>query len=272
MIRQLIREMLLMEDEAQRLANAEIARSIAGDSQMRPADRRNLGRGLKSMWQKEANISSFNSVTFIHWQSFYSIAYLVRKPSGKDEISAIPYIKTPWKPFTFGWSDNIGAIVKGRPTLIANADLNSGAFRKGGISPRDIPQEKQDHRERSSGWNKYPGPKSPGTKPIPSDPEGQLARSWEDHLVYSADEIAPAEKINFDASKVISRSSRKRGDKVMGWPEALIDNWKVVGLVIPDKLMGQWGIEMTLEELKKYEVPAGIPIYDESGAERSLTR
>jgi hypothetical protein len=99
-----------------------------------------------------------------------------------------------------------------------------------------------------------------------------LARSWEDHLVYSASEIAPAEKINFDASKVISRSRRKRGDEVMGWPEALIDNWKVIGLVIPDVLIQKWGVEMTLEELKKYGVPAGIPIFDENGEERSVTR
>lgn len=273
MIRQLVREMLLQEDERIRQGNANLAKAIAGSSYMGPIDRRAMGRTLKHMWQKEADISSFRNVTFIHWQNFTNIANLVRKPLGKDEISAMPYNSAPWKPFTLGWSNVIGAILKGHPTLIANADLNSNAFRKGGISPYDFSPEKIDQRNRSSGWNKYPGPKSPGSEPSFYDVGGELARSWEDHLVYSADEIAPAEKINFDATPLFKHAiDREPDDHVMGWPEALIDNWKVVGLVIPDKLIGEWGIDETLDNLKRHEVPAGIPIYDENGEERSETR
>lgn len=271
-IRQLIREMLIQEDEATRRMNANLATHLATKVR-EPTDRRMFGRVLKAAWRKEADHASFNNVTFIHWQNFDRIVDLISDPRGKDEISTMPYVKPPWKPFSLGWSRVIGVIIKGRPTLIANADLNSNAFRKV-TSTMGGSIEKMDQRQKSSGWNKYPGPKSPGSEEddfYGSFTDG-LARSWEDHLVYSADEIAPAEKINFDAQVVFSPSSKGPGDKVMGWPEALVDNWKVVGLVIPDNLIGEWGIEETLDNLKRHEVPTGIPIYDENGEERSVTQ
>jgi hypothetical protein len=270
-VRALVREMILQEDERIRQGNANLSAHIATKVK-EPTDRRMFGRVLKDAWRKEADHASFRNVTFIHWQSAFNIANLVRKPMGKDEISTMPYVRTPWKPFSLGWSNVIGAILKGHPTLIANADLNSNAFRRAASTMRGS-VEKMDHRQKSSGWNKYPGPKSPGSEPEFTDSfTDELARSWEDHLVYSADEIAPAEKINFNAATVFSPSSREPGDKVMGWPEALIDNWKVVGLVIPDKLIGEWGIDETLDNLRRHEVPSGIPIFDESGEERSMTR
>jgi len=272
MIRQLIREMILQEDEATRRMNANLAAHIATKAR-EPTDRRMFGRVLKDAWRKEADHASFQKVTFIHWQSFGRIVDLVSNPRGKDEISAMPYNKPPWKPFSLGWGNRgIGVILKGRPTLIANADLNSNAFRKVAATMGGN-VEKMDQRQRSSGWNKYPGMKSPGSEPEFYDSfTNELARSWEDHLVYSAEEIAPAEKINFNAATVFSPSSREPGDKVMGWPEALIDNWRVEGIVIPNALIQEWGIDETLDNLQRHEVPAGIPIYDENGEERSVTR
>jgi hypothetical protein len=271
-IRQLIREMLLQEDEATRRMNANLATHLATKVR-EPTDRRMFGRVLKAAWKKEADHASFNKVTFIHWQNFDRIVDLISDPRGKDEISTMPYVKPPWKPFSLGWSRVIGVIIKGRPTLIANADLNSNAFRKV-TSTMGGSIEKMDQRQKSSGWNKYPGPKSPGSEEddfYGSFTDG-LARSWEDHLVYSADEIAPAEKINFDAQVVFSPSSKGPGDKVMGWPEALVDNWSVEGIVIPKAIIQEWGIDETLDNLKRHEVPSGIPIFDESGEERSATR
>ena len=163
-------------------------------------------------------------------------------------------------------------ILKGHPTLIANADLNSNALRRAGIPNYDMEAEKQVHREKSSGWNKYPGPKSPGSEPDFDDFTSQLARSWEDHLVYSADEIAPAEKINFNAATVFSPSSREVGDISMGWPEALLDNWRVEGIVVPNERIQDYGIDEILDNFKRHETPSGISIYDEQGEERSVTR
>lgn len=272
MIRQLIREMLLQEDEATRRMNANLATHLATNVR-KPTDRRMFGRVLKAAWQREADHASFKNVTFIHWQSFNQIVSLINSPRGRDEISAIPYNKPPWKPFSLGWGNRgIGIILKGRPTLVANADLNSNAFRKVAATMGGS-VEKMDQRQSSSGWNKYPGPKSPGSEPEFTDSfTDELARSWEDHLVYSADEIAPAEKINFNAATVFSPSSREPGDKSMGWPEALVDNWRVGGIVIPNALIQEWGIDETLDNLRRHEVPSGVPIFDESGEERSVTR
>lgn len=271
MIRQLIREMLIQEDEATRRMNANLATHLATKVR-EPTDRRMFGRVLKDAWRKEADHASFNNVTFIHWQSFNKIVELINNPRGRDEISALPYVNPPWKPFSLGWGDRgVGVILKGRPTLIANADLNSNAYRKVAATMGGS-VEKMDQRQRSSGWNKYPGMRSPGSEPDFYDSlTDEVARSWEDHLVYSADEIAPAEKINFNAAHVFA-PSRQQGTRMMGWPEALVDNWRVEGIVIPNALIQEWGIDETLDNLKRHEVPAGIPIYDENGEERSETR
>lgn len=271
-VRMIIREMILQEDEASRRANAELATHMATNVK-KISDRRTVGRTLKDAWRKEADHSSFNNVTFIHWNGFMNIVDLLNNPRGRDEISTFPYRSAPWKPFSLGWLSIYGVILKGRPTIIANADLNSNAFRRDGIPNYEMESEKQSHRAKSSGWNKYPGPKSPGSEQdFYDDSSTQLARSWEDHLVYSADEIAPAEKINFDAKIVFSPSERGPGDVSMGWPEALLDNWKVVGIVVPDERIQNLGIDKLLDGFKRHEVQEGIPIYDEKGEERSMTR
>jgi len=273
-IRSLIREMILQEDEAIRRMNANLATHIA--TKVKSAgDRRTFGRVLKDAWRKEADHASFNNVTFVHWNSFNNIVKLLSNPRGRDEISTFPYRTPPLKPFSLGWGDRTyGVILKGHPTIIANADLNSNAFRRAGIPDYDMEKEKQVHREKSSGWNKYPGPKSPGSEQdFYDDFSTQLARSWEDHLVYSADEIAPAEKINFNAATIFSSAaSRSSGEVAMGWPEALLDNWRVEGIVVPDGRIQDYGIDNLLEYFENHEIPPGISVYDEMGEERSVTR
>jgi hypothetical protein len=265
-VRDLVREMILQEDEAQRRKNAEIASRIATGSDI-PTAKRLLGRTLKDTWRKEADHASFRDVTFIHWQSLSSAVDLIRKPRGRDEVSAIPYRSKPWTPFTLGWYNPIGVILKGRPTLIANADLNSNAFTKKVIPNYEMSQEKKAQRQASSGWNKYPGEQSPGSSSrfFHGNPTN-FARSWEKCLVYSADDIVPAEKIDFDAPSM--KSSRSP----MGWPEALIDNWRPVGIVVPDSVVSDFGIDVILDIFEEKGVPSGLPIYDQNGEERNETR
>jgi len=267
-VRSVVREMILQEDEAARMMNTNLATHMA--TKVKSAgERRTVGRTLKDAWRKEADHASFSRVTFIHWNSTANVLNLLSNPRGRDEISTFPYLKPPWKRFTLGWSGGLGVILKGHPTIVANADLNSNAFRRRGIPDYEMEKEKQAQRHKSSGWNKYPGAKSPGSEQdFYGDFTTQLARSWEDHLVYSADEIAPAEKINFNASAVFRTSS----ESPMGWPEALLDNWKVEGIVVPDETIQEYGIENLLEYLKNHEAPAGILVYDERGEERSVTR
>jgi len=256
---------LQVEGEAERAEMRTLAQDIARAPNRTATRTRDLGRTLKRMWQREADIASFKGVTFIHWQDITHIWSLLNGPRTRDEISAIPYRSTPWTQLRglrkIG-PRAIGAIIEGRPTLIANADMNSHAFRDGKVPFYEIPEEKQDHRRRSSGWNKYPGSQSPGAGPDWDSP----ARSWEDHLVFSADEIAPHEMISFDVSGVAVPTGSR------GWPEALVDNWKVKGLVIPQSVIEEWGADETLDILKSQEIPAGLSIFDERGEERLVTR
>jgi hypothetical protein len=261
---------LFVEGEIERSEMSSVAKKIATSPTRSSSSTRDLGRILKNMWQNEADIASFKNVTFIHWQDIGHIWSLLNAPRSRDEISTLPYRTTPWTQLRgirkIG-SRAIGAIIEGRPTLIANADLNSNAFRDGKVPFYEIPEEKQDHRRRSSGWNKYPGSESIGQlRGHFGSKDWSPARSWEDHLVFSASEIAPREMITFDVSGI------EHGTGSRGWPEALIDNWKVKGLVVPQSLMEEWGADETLKILKQNEIPAGLSIFDEEGEERLVTK
>jgi len=58
----------------------------------------------------------------------------------------------------------------------------------------------------------------------------------------------------------------------MGWPEALLDNWQIEGIVVPDDRIRDVGIDEILESFKRHDIPSGILIYDERGVERKVTR
>lgn len=261
--RLLIREVLL-EDAAAREEIASIAKKMAQD-RLTSSQRRSLGRVLKDKWRKEADIASFDKVTFVHWQDIGFMSTLVSSPRGRDEIPTIPYRTTPWtqlRGIRKVSDKSIGAIIKGHPTLIANADMNSNVFKDGKIPFYEIPEEKQDQRRKSSGWNKYPGPQSPGSEADNPTP----ARSWEDYLVYSADEIVPHEKISFDVAGVF------KGTEPLGWPEALIDNWHVEGLVVPPSVIEHYGIDELLDAFVRQQFPSDLPIYDVMGEIRKYTK
>lgn len=272
-LRSLIREYLICEGEAERAEISAIAKKMANiPGPAATAGRRDLGRTLKRMWQKEADHASFKGTTFIHWQNIGHMHSLLNAPRSRDEISAIPYNTTPWTQLRGLYKIGpraIGAVLSGRPTLIANADMNTHAFRDGKVPYYEFPEEKQDQRRRSSGWNKYPGTKSVGSSeehewsPYAKKP----ARSWEDYLVFSASDIFPHDKITFDAGQLTEPSIVARG-----WPEALIDNWKVTGLVVPQSLIEDWGADELLDILQRQEIPSGLPIFDQMGEERLTTR
>jgi len=252
---------MLQEDKEE---TSKWAKAAAGE-RIADSETRDLGRKIKQSWQADADIASFNSVTFIHWGGIQSIFDLVQRPRSRDEISVLPYNKTPWTPLNLGKHYILGAIVKGHPTLVANADLNSlaysGLFGVKGQDARSEAIKKMRARTKMSGYNKYPGMKSPGADAEKREyGDGwELARSWEDYIVYSASEIFPHEMISFDTKGVFDGFDSK------GWPEALLDNWKVVGIVVPQKTVNDLGntanIYQTIAELKTSK----LPIYDENG-------
>ena len=262
-IRQLIRQIILEDKEE----NATIAKKIASLDHKADHtlwDTRKFGRELKRKWQSEADISSFKKCTFIHWNGFTSVTQLAARPRSKDEISTLPYNSPPFTPLNLGGNYIIGAMISGHPTIIANADLNSFAF-----NGKGVPSKWGRERTKSSGWNRYPGAYSAGSSHPNSlgGPGEWDARSWQDHLVYTSSEIAAGEKISFDTADTFNYNDNR------GWPEALIDNWKVVGLVIPTEVITQLdGIDVILSSFGGEGVPSGLPIYDENGKRRKTTR
>ena len=87
----------------------------------------------------------------------------------------------------------------------------------------------------------------------------ELARSWEDYIVYSASEIFPHEMISFDAKGVFDGFDSK------GWPEALLDNWKVIGIVVPQKTVDDVGNKVDIYQTIAEFSTSKLPIYDENG-------
>lgn len=259
MIRQLIREML-QEDREE---TTKLSKQVVTTGVHSSVEHRNLGRQIKQAWQADADVASFNSVTFIHWCGIQSVIDLIERPRSRDEISTIPYNKTPWTELNLGKHYIVGAIIKGHPTLVANADLNSLAYSGlAGVKGQDARSEaikKMRARTKMSGYNKYPGMKSPGAdaKKRKNGSGEELARSWEDYIVYSASEIFPHEMISFDAKGVFDGFDDK------GWPEALLDNWKITGIVVPQITIDKFG--NTGDVVKTIRHITRLPIYDEHG-------
>jgi hypothetical protein len=46
----------------------------------------------------------------------------------------------------------------------------------------------------------------------------------------------------------------------------------VEGIVVPDERIQDVGIDEVLDSFQRHDVPSDIPIYDEKGEERSMTR
>ena len=258
-LRRVVSEMLQEDKEETSKWAKAAAGGVIADSETR-----DLGRKIKQSWQADADIASFNSVTFIHWSGIQSISDLVQHPRSRDEISTLPYNKTPWTPLNFGKHYILGAIVKGHPTLVANADLNSlaysGLFGVKGQDARSEAIKKMRARTKMSGYNKYPGLKSPGADAEKREyGDEELARSWEDYIVYSASEIFPHEMISFDTKGVFDGFDNK------GWPEALLDNWKVVGIVVPQKTVNDLGNTADIYQTIAEFSTSKLPIYDENG-------
>jgi hypothetical protein len=214
------------------------------------------GRVLKRAWQEEADVASFKRrVTFIHWGPFNDIRRAVESPRGKDEISTIPYLNPPFTPFDLRGNTPyvLGLIVEGHPTLVANADLNSLSFRKYAGPDAGVDTV---HRLKSSGWNRYPGDRSFGSE-LPGEDK---KASWHEALVFKPNDIAPHEKIVFDAPDIYSAKSTGK----IGWPEALVDNWKAVGVVVPNEMLDKVKENsVSFEDLHLFSVDGSVIVLDD---------
>ena len=208
------------------------------------------GKAIKRAFAANADHQWLSTLDTVHWGDIYGLAELVGK--SKDELSA--NIVLPGEDFHPS-GNNTGLWIKGRITL-AGGDMDqlyTGHYDDYGPG-KEGTEEEVAHRDKSSGRNKRPTVSKDYSR------YGQLKRGTEF-----------AEKMARNIPYILDQSMWDKG--TMGANEALVDNWKPIGL-IPN-----WEVIQILKKLNKGreldEDPPGsvgklfklaremgIPIYD----------
>ena len=209
------------------------------------------GRAIKRAFNANADHQWLSTLNTVHWGDVYGLAALIGR--GKDELSTL--MSLPNEDFAVSGA-NTGLWVKGRITLAANDmdHLYSGHhFEYGPGKSLGGTEEEVAHRDRSSGRNKRPTTSKDYSR------YGRLQRGNEF-----------AEDTARNIPYVLDQSM---WDSVRGGGEALVDNWKPLGL-IPDweviQIIGKLSRGRELDEdppgrvgkLFKLAREMGVPIFD----------
>jgi len=195
------------------------------------------GRAIKRAFNANADHQWLSTQDTVHWGDVYGFEDLIGK--GKDELSAT--MTLPGEPFTPA-GKTTGLWIKGRITLAANDmdQLYSGHSWEYGIGKSLGGDYKEvSHRDKSSGRNKRPTTSKDYSR------YGNLKRG---------DEFA--EKMARNMPYVLDQSTWHKG--IAGETnEALVDNWKPIGIVV-----GKWvePIKLSVQSLsdKKFKDNAGV--------------
>jgi hypothetical protein len=196
------------------------------------------GKAIKRAFNANADHQFLSTLDTVHWvEDAYSLEYLIGK--SKDELSTtmtLPGDKLKNPPGML-----IGLWVKGRVTLAANDhdQLFSGKWPDYTGPHADYTEEEQEQRQKSSGVNKLPHVSKDFSR------YGNLKRG---------DEFA--EKMARNMPYVLDKSTWHQG--ISGETnEALVDNWKPVGIVV-----GKWvePIKLSVQSLsdEKFKDNAGV--------------
>ena len=196
------------------------------------------GKAIKRAFNANADHQWLSTLDTVHWvEDAYSLEALAGK--SKDELSTsmtLPGDKLKNPPGML-----IGLWVKGRITLAANDHdrLFTGLRRDYVGSRADYTDEEQEQRQKSSGVNKLPRVSKDYSR------YGQLKRG---------DEFA--EKMARNTPYVLNQSTWHQAD----WSntnEALVDNWKPIGIVA-----GKWvgPIKLSVEGLgdERFKDQSGV--------------
>jgi len=210
------------------------------------------GKAIKRAFAKNADHNFLSSLDTVHWTGdLYGMEEL--KGKGKDELSATMTIPSD----SFDGILDYGLWIKGRITLAANDQdmLYTGHYSTG------APDEKQIHIDKSSGRNKLPTVSKDYSR------YGQLKRGNDF-----------AEKTARNMPYVLDQSTWHKG--IAGETnEALVDNWKPVGIILTNgdeinAISGLDYIEGTKEDIHEFAIGVvkrimltalafGVPVYDE---------
>jgi len=211
------------------------------------------GKAIKRAFNANADHQWLSTLDTVHWADAYDIEPLIGQH--KDELSTT--ITLPGEKFD-PEVGNVGLWVKGRITLAANDmdQLYSGHhFEYGPGKSLGGTEEEYEHRKKSSGINKRPTTSKDYSR------YGQLKRG---------DEFA--EKMARNMPYVLDQSTWHKG--IAGETnEALVDNWKPVGLVITGEhasiaeefAEGEYEIvdlQGVMRKLFNLAIEMGVPLFD----------
>ena len=218
------------------------------------------GKAIKRAFAANADYSFLNSLDTVHWGGIYGLMDL--KGKGKDELSAT--MTLPGEDFESA-GPNAGLWIKGRITLAANDQdqLYTGHYRTltGDIKhdPESAAAKRQAQMMRSSGVAKRPTVSKDYSR------YGKLKRG---------DEFS--EKMARNMPYVLDKSTWHKG--IAGETnEALVDNWKPVGIVLAkedyiDAIQGLDYIETkkdvkeetvgVIKQIMLTAIELGVPVYD----------
>lgn len=214
------------------------------------------GKAIKRAFNANADHQWLSTLDTIHWGSPYTLIDLADR--GKDELSAT--MTLPSEGIT-GFGRQTGLWITGRITLAANDmdQLYSGHYVDYGPGKRlGGSKEEHEQQKKSSGINKRPTVSKDYSR------YGKLKRGDEYH-----------EKMARDIPYILDQSTWD--EDVPGTNEALVDNWKAVGIIpeweiiqILKKINKGRGVADELEEIPpgrlgqvmKLAQEFGVPIFD----------
>jgi len=215
------------------------------------------GREIKRAFANNADYQFLSSLDTVHWTGdFYSMEGL--KGKNKDELSAT--MTLPGEDFDYPL--DYGLWVKGRITLAANEqdNLYSGFYGDYGSGPEGS-EEEVAHRDRSSGRNKRPTISKDYSR------YGKLQRGNEF-----------GEKMARENIPYVLDQSTWNPSKTKSNNEALVDNWKPIGIILTrgdeiNIISGLEYIEGTKEDVEEFTmgvikkimltaIEFGVPVYD----------
>ena len=176
------------------------------------------GRAIKDAFRKNADHQWLATLNTVHWgYDIYALADVINK--SKDELSAT--MSLPGKTFVRANPHPVGILIKGRITLAANDQdkLYSGGYFDYMGSDDEEEAAKQQHRSKSSGVNKLP----------------QISKDFSKYGMLQRGNPY-MEKMAIDAIPYVLDQQTWDWDPdahdSSGINEALVDNWRPLGLVV----------------------------------------
>ena len=204
-----------------KLLRETIRRLLLQELKIEKSKRMQTDIAFKKEWAAKADQASLQTLRYIHWGTVEDIEAIL-KADGRSEISAAIYSPSgEVDPFRLHIQHPIcGVELKGYVTMASNIDLDSGRHKDlhGGKGLDD----NMKHHLKTSGIPKrgYKTSYLTRTERKPND-RGGKSPDVDSTLIYKAEDFKRKQKIDYEGYK-------------MEWPEAILDNWKVIAIWTPD--------------------------------------